>query len=410
MTPFRCTQCQATVFFENTECVQCHALLGFEPAAGRMQAYRADPAAPADAPPRWLPALAGEPATPCHNRIRHQVCNWMVDDAAQGHTLCRSCRLTRTIPDLGVPGHLQRWARIEQAKRRLLFGLDRLGLRPQPRRTPPGPAGAGLPDMAPETATSDTATPDTGLCFDLLADAADGVPVRTGHDRGVITLNIAEADDAHREAERVRLGEPLRTLLGHLRHEVAHYLQYRWIDGDAQRSAHCRAVFGDERADYAQALQAHYRQGPAEGWAQRHISAYASAHPWEDWAETCAHWLLIEDAVQTATAWGLQLDGPAPARPDGLHPGEARDTVARVLQQWLPVAQFLNAMNRSIGVHDSYPFLMPQAVLDKLAAVAALLGEPAPQAGPPAVPQPMPQPAMPRAPQPPQPPQPTTPA
>lgn len=387
MTPFQCSHCQATVYFENVACGQCGAWLGFDPALARMQAYRpqaaASPAPGGDAapgqPPRWQPLDGGDAGrdaggvaapvatVPCHNRLVHGNCNWMVDDADQGATLCRSCRLTRTIPDLSVAGHGARWARIEQAKRRLLFGLAHLGLSPQPRRertTASAPAGEGA-----------TGGDDRGLCFDLLADMPDGTPVRTGHDGGVITLNIAEADDAHREALRVRMGEPLRTLLGHLRHEVAHYLQYRWIDTDAQRSARCRAVFGDERQDYAQALDQHYQRGAPQDWDQRHISAYASAHPWEDWAETCAHWLLIVDATQTAAAWRLRIDGPTATGPRATPLGFTDDTQALVLRQWLPVAQFLNAMNRSIGLHDSYPFLMPQPVLDKLTAVSSLLGE-----------------------------------
>lgn len=378
MTPFQCTHCQATVYFENVHCGQCGALLGFNPAQGRMLAYASsnsadatiNPAAGAwyalqsSAAPPVIPATATSAAAqvPCQNRITHNLCNWMVDDAAQGHTLCRSCRLTRTIPDLTVEGNLARWARIEQAKRRLLYGLDRLGLAPQPRHA----AGAGPVDA------------ERGLCFDLLGDVPGGEPVRTGHDNGVITLNIAEADDDHREAVRVRMGEPLRTLLGHLRHEVSHYLQFRHVAGDPDRNARCREVFGDETLDYAEALQTHYQQGPAADWPSRCISAYASAHPWEDWAETCAHWLLIVDAVQTAAAWGLTMNGPVDAEAPRLdQPSQiaAQDTQALVLRQWLPVAQFLNAMNRSIGVHDSYPFLMPQPVLHKLDTVASLLGE-----------------------------------
>lgn len=361
-----CSHCQAAVFFENVQCGACGARLGHDPGQGRMQAYRSD--TPEDAPwqPLGAPAAPGTPGMPdtpppatlpCANRLRHQNCNWMLDDDAP-HGLCRSCRLTRTIPDLSVPGHAQRWARIEQAKRRLVHGLDCLGLRPEPLAAPDG---SGDP---------------RGLAFDLLADpadSADGPRVRTGHATGVITLNIAEADDAHRESVRVALGEPLRTLLGHLRHEVAHYLQYRWVDADPALQARCRAVFGDERADYAQALQRHHQQGPAADWAEHHISAYASAHPWEDWAETCAHWLLIVDAVQTAAAWGLRLDGAHPAEPQAAVANGKEATRALVIEQWLPVAQFLNAMNRSIGLHDSYPFLMPPAVVRKLQTVATLL-------------------------------------
>lgn len=373
MTPFHCTHCQAVVFFESVACVSCGARLGFDPAQARMLAYAADgdPGLP------WQPlgatgatdtaatadAAPPVPGTPCRNRLDHANCNWMVDDAAAGLQLCRSCRLTRTIPDLTVAGHAARWARIEQAKRRLLYGLQQLGLQPEPRR---GPTDAGAADA------DDTAT-DTGLCFDLLADPPGGPRVRTGHDQGVITLNIAEADDAYREALRVEMHEPLRTLLGHLRHEVAHYLQFRWVAPSQALTDQCRAVFGDERADYAQALQQHYNAGPQPGWETQFISGYASAHPWEDWAETCAHWLLIVDAVETAAAWGLRIDGPAQVQAEASDCANPTPVQTLVVQQWLPVAQFLNAMNRSIGVQDSYPFLMASGVLDKLAAVQDIL-------------------------------------
>lgn len=371
MTPDHCTHCQSVVFFENVACGACGARLAFDPARSRMLAYREDLAELAGdgtgtaASTAWVPWCEGDAVPPgvstrpCRNRLAHDNCNWMLDDDAP-HGLCRSCRLTRTIPDLSVPGNAARWARIEQAKRRLVHGLMRLGLRPEPRQ---------------DDAADDADPAARGLCFDLLADTPDAPPVRTGHDQGVIVLNIAEADDAHREAVRVAMGEPLRTLLGHLRHEVSHYLQYRWVDSDAARQLRCRAVFGDERADYAQALQQHYAQGPADDWAGQHISAYASAHPWEDWAETCAHWLLIVDAVETAAAWGLRIDGPARARPQTPDAGSAAQARELVIDQWLPVAQFLNAMNRSIGLHDSYPFLMPPAVVHKLQSVATLLAE-----------------------------------
>jgi hypothetical protein len=200
----------------------------------------------------------------------------------------------------------------------------------------------------------------------------------TGHDDGLITLNLAETDDVQRETARVSLGEPQRSLLGHLRHEASHYLQQRYVDGRPAQ-ARCREVFGDERIDYSQALARHYAQGAPADWQQHYVSAYASAHPWEDWAETCAHYLLVADAVQTAAAWGLTLAGPGPqamaAQPlDADGPAQA-PVDELVLRQWLPVAQFLNAMSRSLGQPDPYPYQMPDAVLAKMALVQALLRE-----------------------------------
>jgi hypothetical protein len=348
MRTFECGRCGRPVYFENTHCGNCQALLGYAPADARMAAFEAAPEP--DAPWQGVGRDEGRTLRPCANRGQHQVCNWMLDgdDAA---ALCRSCRLTTVIPALDVPGHREHWAAIEQAKRRLLVTLIDIGLEPQPKR--------GEDDA-------------DGLAFHLLASPAEGPKVMTGHAAGVITIDIAEADDAYREAARVAFGEPMRTLLGHLRHEVAHYLQYRWLRS-GRPLMQFRAVFGDERADYAEALQRYHAGGAPADWPARFISAYASAHPHEDWAETCAHVLLALDAVETAAAWGLRLDGPAaktrPLEPDGV----AEPLPRLVVEHWLPVARFINAMNRSLGQRDAYPFTFSDAVLAKMAAVQRLL-------------------------------------
>ena len=76
-----------------------------------------------------------------------------------------------------------------------------------------------------------------------------------------------------------------RTVLGHFRHEVGHYYWDRLID-KTPFLKECRELFGDDRADYAEALKKHYAQGPPPDWMETHISAYATTHPWEDWAES----------------------------------------------------------------------------------------------------------------------------
>ncbi len=346
MTPFACTRCQQTVFFENNQCGACGARLGFVPGLLQMLAWAPD-AALGD------PAFgdAAVPLRPCANGTAHGVCNWMLD-AGDEHALCRSCRLNLMIPDLSQPGHLDRWARVEQAKRRWLYTLLRLGLPPQPKRDAGDTQGLGL---------------------QILAQQPGAGPVLTGHASGLITLNLGEADDVQREQARDAFGEPWRTLLGHLRHEGAHYLHHRWIAGDAEAEAEFRAAFGDERADYGQALARYHQQGPAADWPSAYISAYASAHPHEDWAETCAHWLLVQDAVQTAAAWGLSLHSQAAQATPAEQPLQALSTDELLLSQWLPLAQFLNAMNRSLGLRDSYPFLLPPAVVQKMGVAARLL-------------------------------------
>lgn len=377
MHPFHCSQCQATVYFENDRCVSCQALLGYQPAEDRMLAFDAStegqsqgvaehptPDAPSttDAPGDGAWRALGQPdeglrLQPCRNRTLHGMCNWMLD-AGDPHALCRSCRLTRVIPNLDQIGNRERWQLIEQAKRRLLHTLLALGLAPEPK-------------LGPDDAM--------GLEIRLLETQPGQAPVHTGHHGGVITLNIAEADDAQREWLRVQMGEPTRTLLGHLRHEAAHYLHYRWIEG-TDLEAEFRAVFGDDRADYAAALARHYAQGAPADWPTHCVSAYASAHPWEDWAETTTHVLLVLDSLQTATAWGLRLDGAAQAAPAMRNIASAADLDGLVREQWLPVARFLNAMHRSLGQRDSYPFLLPPEVMGKMVAVQRLLRQAAERA------------------------------
>lgn len=341
MHPFHC-QCGQTVFFENTQCQSCGALLGYSPSQDAMLAQWNGSESPAGA--------VGMPIRHCAN----DFCNWWVED---GKDYCLSCRLTRTIPDQTVPGNRQAWIKIEQAKKYIVAQL----------------LAWGLP-LQPKLDESDA----LGLAFDLLANVNGEPGVLTGHVNGVITLNIAEADDVLRETARTAFSEPMRTVLGHLRHEIGHYLQYRWLAYDELAMARCREVFGDERAIYAEALARHHAIGPPEDWQTQYISAYASSHPWEDWAETCAHVLLVNDAVETAAAWGLKLDGQAAHIRLG---EETTDTSVEnvVLGHWLPVAQFLNAMNRSLGFRDSYPFLMPNTVLAKMTTVQSLLHDAARQ-------------------------------
>ncbi len=338
-----CQACSRSVFFDNLYCGACGAALGFSPTAAAMLAAQADDAS------AW--ADQGTILHACANRESPCNCNWLIDDEDPSG-LCCSCRLNGTIPDLDDPDNRAAWYRFEQAKRKLIYGLARFGLLPLPKRE---------------------RGDKQGLRIDLIAQLPGAPPVMTGHADGVITFNLIETNDVQRESSRVVFGEAMRTVLGHLRHEAAHYLHYRWIAPHEDRLEHWRSLFGDERGDYSAALARHHREGAPADWAQRHISAYASAHPHEDWAETCAHALMIDDALETAFNWGLQLHGPIAnaAPPVGTFDSAAMREV--LVEQWLPVAQFLNAMNRSLGLRDSYPFLMPDPVLDKLVGTFDLL-------------------------------------
>lgn len=389
MKTFRCTRCRQSVFFENVRCLGCDAPLGFLPSTLSMQTFcladdgswRAVNQGPPEATATWRP---------CSNYHRHHVCNWMVP-VEDANELCASCRYTTVIPDISQPGNLGLWHRLEQAKRRLLYSLVELRL--------------PLPDWQ--------RTPTGTLAFRFMQDVFHQQKVLTGHDHGLITVNLAEADDAQREFARTRLGESYRTSLGHFRHEIGHFYWDQLIGTDGALLADFRARFGDERQDYATALQRHYEQGPPPGWEQTYISSYAGSHPWEDWAETWAHYLHFVDSVETAKHWRVTLGRPerlpvrpaaqepqSPLPPDEGPPASLPGLTAGVLQssetdlrdvligQWVPLAMFLNSMGRSLGQGDLYPFMLSAPVVDKLCFVhrvvraAANGGDPNGQAPP----------------------------
>ncbi|HWN97018.1 MAG TPA: putative zinc-binding metallopeptidase, partial [Methylomirabilota bacterium] len=214
------------------------------------------------------------------------------------------------------------------------------------------------------------------LRFRFLSDSPAGSPVMTGHNEGVITINVAEADDAERERRRVALHEPFRTLLGHLRHEIAHYY-WNVLMANTSHLNRFRALFGDERCDYTSALQNYYQQSAPADWQSRHVSAYAAAHPWEDWAETSAHYLHIVDTVETAASFGLALK---PKHPDAkamtADPRKALSgdgSFNRLLENWLPLTYALNELNRGMGLPDLYPFVLSAVAIEKLQFVHDVL-------------------------------------
>jgi len=339
MKVFDCGHCGQRVFFDNLRCGNCGSALGFVPGEQAMVAFDVQPDG------LWSRLGPEGPAQrPCQNYALENVCNWMVPaDDPTPH--CLSCRTTHIIPALGKPENRGYWSLLEQAKRRLFYTLLALKL--------PAPSKA--------------ADPQHGLWFQFLEDVSPQQRVLTGHDEGVITLNIAEADDARRESVRAAMHEPYRTLLGHFRHESGHYFWDRLVK-DTSWIDEYRRLFGDERADYEEALKKHYAT-PLADWASNFISAYASSHPWEDWAECWAHYLHMVDGLDTAAAWGLGLthptnDGP-PLKAEPVDPAAA-SIEPSLIAQWLPVSQFINAMNRSLGLHDSYPFVVLAPVVAKL--------------------------------------------
>lgn len=346
MKRFHCDHCESLVLLENDRCTGCGSRLAFVPDLLEVVSW-GEPAADAATVRVLGPAQIRYRL--CRNYTEHNICNWAVatDDP---DALCLSCRLTRVIPDLSLTENLPRWYQLEAAKRRLVVGLLSLGL--------------------PIASAGDES--HRALAFQFLADAADPLstcPVLTGHEEGLITINIAEADDAERERRRVELREPYRTLVGHLRHEVGHYYWDRLIR-DTRRLRPFRALFGDERADYARALAAHYSQGPASDWQQSYISAYASTHPWEDWAETWAHYLHMVDSLETAYESGLSLNPRRRTDPQFVPMrafGAPRiGTFRRMLERWMSLTYILNDLNRGLGLRHAYPFVLSEPVIAKL--------------------------------------------
>jgi len=343
-------RCGRPVFFRNSVCLACNTPLGYEPHL--RQVY---PLTPGPEPDTWELALdAGHSKyRRCANLVTPAGCNWLIAEHeldGNPRELCIACRLNRTIPDLSVPEHGVLWGRLESAKRRLVSSLVGLNLPVESR------------------VDQDT---QRGLAFDFLSSPPDGPRVLTGHADGIITINIEEANDSERERIREELHEPYRTLLGHLRHEVGHYYWDRLISG-SQWIDDFRKLFGDEREDYAAALQRNYEQGPAPGWEQRHVSAYASVHAWEDWAETWAHYLHMVDVLDTALSFGLDtrtLDmdiepfgGDALFRPNDA--GAKR--FLSFLNAWIELSAVLNELSRSMGQQDLYPFALPRPAVAKL--------------------------------------------
>jgi hypothetical protein len=349
MRAFACDHCGQLLFFENSHCLRCGAPLGFAPEKLELrtleplfrESYR---------------AIDGSPHCRYRRCARAEVaaCNWLVHES-DPHELCVSCRLTSTVPAL-EDGHAQRaFALAEAAKRRLLYQLLDLGLPFVLRDDPPA----------------------DGLRF-VLAFGTPTRPVITGHANGVITLDLSESDHVHRERLRHEFGEPYRTLLGHFRHEIGHYYWSRLVRQEP-RLTQFRELFGDERQDYGEALKRHYRGEARTYWADRFVSAYAAAHPWEDWAETFAHYLHVHDTMQTAASFGLRVSPAAPAVPPlgGKLAARASDDLDRsfadVIAEWLPLTYAFNAVNRSMGKEDLYPFVLAPTVIEKLSFVHDLV-------------------------------------
>ena len=347
MKLFTCSSCHETVYFENSLCTHCghalayvaefDALASLEPVAGA-------------APGTFVslePSMMKGRVRMCGNNIDHGACNWALPES-DTHRFCQACRLNEIIPNLSEPDSKAAWIRIEQAKRRLMYQLLALGLPVVPRSEQPN-----------------------GVAFAFKRDLPGEEKVMIGQEQGLITINIAEADSPFREKARLSLGESYRTLLGHFRHEIGHYYCERLVI-DSPFVDDFRKIFGDERASYDEAVAIHYRDGAPADWPSNFVSSYATMHPHEDWAETWAHYLHIVDTLETARNLGIELRAKVDKNQKEK---QALSVVAKrvnfanfddLIRAWVPLTIGLNNLNRSMGLRDLYPFVVPAPAIEKM--------------------------------------------
>ncbi|SFC34661.1 zinc-binding metallopeptidase family protein [Tropicimonas isoalkanivorans] len=315
MRLYACPVCDARLYFHNSLCGACGANVSYN-----------------DSEDAFVTGVGS-----CAN-VNEIGCNWVGDAASDN--LCHSCQMTDVIPDLAVVPNRELWADGEAAKRWVLANLARWGWF--------GSEDEGsLPSFE----------------FKSEQTSVGSEHVTMGHASGVITLNVAEADDAIRVRNREMLDEDYRTMLGHLRHELAHFLHDRLSAEEPDFPQAFRELFGDERADYGEALERHYSDGPPQGWEMSFITPYASAHPHEDWAETVAHLMHLTDIVDTAESVDLSWHTTSE------RPGDAYATTKSVplIRSAVDLGLALNQVNRAMGLSDLYPFVLNDAVRTKLA-------------------------------------------
>ncbi len=346
--------CGYPIFFRNYLCLHCGLALGYEPERATMLSLE-------QVGDEGNLVIAGAAAASdiyrrCANFDLAPQCNWLITVADSAHhALCRCCRLNRMIPDQSIDANAALWHKVELAKRRLVSSLIALGL----------PVASRLDE-----------DPQQGMAFDLLADV-EPVPIANGHLDGIITVNVNEADDVAREAIRTALHEPYRTLLGHVRHESGHYYWTRLLMGSKWHEPF-RALFGDEREDYAAALKQYYADGPAPDWDDTSVSAYASAHPWEDWAETWAHYMHMVDTMDTAMGSGMHNENVEllkdPFQKEVLYRFEGEldteiagtDAFLDFFNAWAGLTSVLNEFSLGMGLPDFYPFVLSKRSITKL--------------------------------------------
>jgi hypothetical protein len=341
MKLYTCGNCRQPLYFENTRCLHCEHRIGFDPDRLTLITLVSTNGI------NFCDITNSQAVFRFCQNAAHDTCNWLIAEASNT-TFCSACALNRTIPSLTDPENAARWSRIEVAKHRLIYSLLRLNL-PIRRKNNQG---------------------ENELVFDFLTEESPDKKVITGHNHGIITLNTGEADEAERIRNKVDLGEKYRTLLGHFRHEIGHYY-WEVLIRDGIHLEKFRQLFGDENLDYSNALKMYYENGPSPLWANHFISPYASAHPWEDWAESWAHYLHMMDTLETAYSFGIGI------HPEKFKNVEEMDVVVSddpytledfdtIVKMWYPLTFAVNSLNRSMGHADFYPFVISGDVVKKL--------------------------------------------
>jgi hypothetical protein len=349
MKLFRCDHCGHTLYFENVACQNCGHRLGYVPEIGDVVSLDSDEVT-------WSsPKIPGKKYLFCANAAQG-ACNWLIESQPRGEVFCRACRHNETIPPLSEPQHLSQWQTIERAKHRLIYSILQFGLPLETR----------------------TENPRHGLSFRFLADL-EPQPIMTGHDEGIVTIALAEADDAERERRRTSMHEPYRTLLGHFRHEIGHHYWDLLVAGGPMHEEF-RILFGDETIDYEEALRTYYLNGAPPDWQHNFISAYATAHAWEDFAETWAHFLHLTDTAEIAASYGLKLnpdfDDTGQLAADIRFDAYRIRNISTLVDNWVPLASLLNNLNRSMGLSDAYPFVLTPKIVEKLGFILRLVHQP----------------------------------
>jgi hypothetical protein len=341
MKLYTCSNCHSLIYFENNVCLHCGYTLGFDAVSLSML------------------TLVLEKDNLFSDSVRKQekfhfcknaefgTCNWIIP-VAEHSAYCQACDLNRIIPDLTKNENLKRWKNIEIAKHRLVYSLLRLRLPVQKK----------------------IGEEETGIAFDFMADTSPKEKIMTGHDNGIITLNIEEADEAERVKHKLDLGERYRTLLGHFRHEIGHYY-WEVFSKDPDFIEKYRSLFGDEQKDYAEALKIYYQNGAPADWSEHFISPYATSHSWEDWAETWAHYLHLMDTLETAFSFGIRIQPETVQNTKGIQASIQQDPYdmedfKQIMKWWLPLTFALNSLSRGMGYGDFYPFVISEAVVNKL--------------------------------------------